>query len=641
MFCRNCGSAVQDTSKFCTKCGYRIERDSQPEDQNNVQPVEGTENAEQPEAYDPAAAAYNPAAEAYDPAGEAYDPAAAAYDSAAAGYNSAAAGYNSAANQGISSEVLPGKRKGIKFRGKKAIIIVAAAVVLLLIGGVANAAAIQNFAISTFSSPEKYYQYVEAKSMEDTFSVVASLYDSNVRESFHWYDRSASGEINLELGEKGQDALNMLGTQGIDVSWLKKAGISFDASVKDNLLNTNMKLTVNGDKLISGDATLDLEKEIAYLQLPELTEKYLGMKLSDMDELFKSLDMMKKMYDSCPDKDEVNKLLNKYFSLAMSYVDDVKKSSATLSEEGITQKLTVLEIKIDGDTIRDMTEAILKTMQDDKELEDIIKKLDSVYEDMNSEYGDSEDLYESFQDGIKDSLENIDELSAYEGLQNMTVWVDSKGEIKGRSIEFDDGKIEVLMPEKGKNFGFEASVKYEDNTYSLSGSGKRSGSKIDGDFEATYNGDGLIDINVKDFDAENMRDGYVNGTFTVKPSSQISKVFSMADTYDISSYIKDMALKMDVSMKKDSASTKLSLLENNKLWGILMISANTGSGKKINLPDDSKVVFTDDEYDVSGWTDTFDWNGFLDKLSNTDLPSEWIDELRNINMDDVLPYYWY
>ena len=636
MFCKKCGSEVNDGAAFCPKCGTALKSTTQKAPEQTSQPIP-------PVMPMPELNMGNTAQGTSGASGSKIEEAAKA----------ASEGIGHAAEKGkeFFGKIGSAGDEGQKGSLKKGLIIagIAAAAVLILL--IANAARINNFVHRTLSSPEKYYQFVEEKTVKELSDYAGEWYDSYVLEPLNFYNKSVEGELTVELGKDGQEFVGLLGLAGVDVSWLESMTISADTAVKDDTVAYDVSFSLNGSDIISGNMKMDMEKGMAYFQIPELNKTYLGVDMTeagygayDSDFLAEFQELNKKLLQACPDQAEVEKLTKRYMMLALGCVDNVSKSKETLKVEGVEQKCTVLKVTLDSDTMQDIAQVVLEKMRDDKDIKSLMKSVLLAGGEAMDEDVDIDDVYEEFQDTIDEILDELEYLSYMDEKIVMKVYVDGKGEIKGRSIDFGDVTVSSLMPERGNKFGYELSGNSNGITVKLTGSGKISGDKISGDFQIKYNGASLVDITARKLDIEELKSGRMNGRIEMRAASKIGSVIGSVPGLAI---IEDMQINMDFKSSKDAHSCKIGVIYDEQDVGSIEVSAKTGNGSKASIPSSKNVLMIEDEDDIEEWLEGVRIDGLVDSLKKADIPSQITDALEEIedigDLYDALHrmYYYY
>ena len=671
MFCENCGKEIPAGDKFCMQCGWKVPEELIAEEPKVVEPaveeVKAEESkTEQPQTEQPQIEEVNgekPGAEepkTEAPKAEQISPAESMY-----------AGYNTGAIPGMvqptpSTASPEPKKKKFSFNSKIAVIVGAAAVAAVLIVAlvVTCGDVLSNTLRKTFSSPEKYYQWVEKKTVKEAASSAADIYGSYLLESIKVYDSGVSGELTLELDDAGQDMLSLAGLAGVDLSWFKSATIYYEAYSKDNVMQNAIGFGLGKERLLTLDTIVDMEGENAYLAIPELSKTYIGAEMGDLSDYSyyieddtdgtDYMDMLKNICEKLPQEKQVQELLAKYFDIALGCVEDVDmKKGKSLRAEGITQTCTELEVTIDADTVEDILKAVLEEMEEDKDIKNIIVKLcdELAKQDLDGfDDIDAEDVYEEFQDACKAARKNAKYVADSDFELVMTLYVDNKGNVRGRTVEYDDGwdsfRIEVSNPHKGSSFGYKAAVSVEGQEIAVEGSGKDSSGTVDGEFSVKYNGTGIVDIAVNKFDTDSLKKGYLNGEFTMKASSGINRALGMAsnipvagDVASLVSILNDMEVSLDVSMSENSNKLILGLAADDEKWGSISLSADRKAGKKASVPSAKNTIFVEDEDDFEDYWDTIEWDSFLKKLDKTDLPSDIVDiveEIAEFDADEIM-----
>ncbi len=645
MYCEKCGNPVKDTEKFCPKCGAPVKASAD----NSASGGKASPKAEGSKA----------------DAGKAAE---AVMKTAAA----AVEGVKEAAGKGRQAW----NRLSSKEGGKKKIIIAAAAaaVLLLLVVITANAASINNLLRKTFGSPEGYYQFVEKKTVNELADACGELYGIYL-DSLNYYDKSIGGEVSIKLDEAGQDFVDLLGFAGIDISWLKNAKIGVNAAVKDSNFSAGISAAINKDEILSGKAVMDIQAGEVYFQLPELNKLYLGLELEEVLGSYdrKSLESFqeiqaanKEQLKAFPSEKEIEKLFKKYTLLALSCMEDVSKSAKTLKAEGVQQKCTELKVTIDADAARDIAETVLEEIQNDKDIEKIIMDIAEAM-DQSGVYGrmlpgaqgfmyimagvataegsigyadgavsDAEEVYEAFLNEIENMLDRLHYIGDSDNEIIMKVYVDGKGNIKGRKIElknkYSSQTVSILMPQKGNKFGFEFSA--DGFPLKLTGSGKKKGDTITGAFTVKFNGASVVDVAAAGLNTEELKKARLNGKLEVTASSGLGRVADLGignrSLGSMAAIISDIKLTLKAETTEKSMKYDLSVGYEEESIGTVSIALKTGNGSKAGIPGDKNVVMAEDEEDLLEWIEEMNWDKLISVLDKSDIPSDIVDAAEDI-----------
>lgn len=662
MFCENCGKEMQPGDKFCTTCGWKAPAEGE------AQPAEAQVTGERPAEAQTTEAQVTGEQPVEAQTTEA-QPAAAR-----------PAGEQPAAAQAVAAQPAGAKPK----KKKKGIFFAAGAAVVLAAAGIAaafNWSTVSNTFKKTFSSAADYYQYVEKENVDAVVASASTAYNAFLLEPLSSIsdvtksvtagtDAGYAGEFTFTLGELGRERMKQEEPELfeiLDQLKVNSATLYFESYMADNWMQGLIGVGLGEARVLSLDNIVNLSDDTIYLGIPELSEKYLGVRLADvipeyetyldeMKETTASLEMMEAIAKKLPDEKQAKELLARYAKVVMGCLDDVEKENGRkLEAGGVSQKYTRLNVNIDGKTFAKMAKALCDELADDKEFKKIFidvagevidgyqkLDLDDYYFGMNY---DAEELYEAFRSGLEYVSENTDALEDSDFEMVMSVYVDGKGKIRGRqfTFEYDGVSMEITMaaPQDGKKTGYKAELSVTESGDEVSvvieGSAEESGGKLDGEFELTASAAGekrdILEVSVKSLDKADMEKGYVNGSFTVKPSKELAE--------EMPSWLSDAYVVLDVTSSEDEANVVVELAEDGGLWGSIGLSAKAEKAKKVSAP--SNVIQINDllsiEASLDEYLESIDWEGYKNTLKKAGIPEEWtigLDELSDLSLEDLI-----
>lgn len=503
MICKNCNSEVPEGETFCPVCGQKAEPGM-----SEVPEEKGTEEAGDKAYYE------------FEDAGQEAD------------------------------VKLPGKSKRRKTAG-----IVAAAVLVLLIGiGVTAHAQIANFIKKNFGSTAEYYQYVETKNRDAGAEVFSNQYKA-------YYDRLCADEwkenatYKLELGQTLKTMLSMTGT---DFSALNDAGLVVSRKRSGGVSQSRIRGCINGQDVITLDMYIDMANSEGYVQIPEISSKYIdfseSLKLLKNSNLGGGNMFLNGGLSYLPEPENMRNLLVTYSDIAIRKMDSVEKSSGELEAGEVKGNYTKFTVTCKGKELFAVLKDMMNNMKDDPNIKAMADKF-------------GEGAYDSF---LKSLQEGIDDLNSQEGevtdedLQMvMDVYVDGDGKIAGRVINLKskDGEtitMTFIQPENGSEIGTELSFALNGVTYvSLAGKGIRKDGKISGEYKVSLDESinpseenivstkDLVTIKVTDLDEDKLAEGYMNGSVTLSSSGTTFSSYS---------------LQFDVKGDKENSNSSISVL---------------------------------------------------------------------------------
>ena len=667
MFCDQCGNPVGDSEKFCSRCGAPILPLGQEktEAESSEQPVVSAESEQAAASAEPEQPVVSVVSEQAAASAEPERPVVSAESEQAAASAEPEQPVVSVVSEqpvalsvpvkqeppvapAIPEEPVVRGKKGGKKSGKKTVFFALGGVLLVLVAVcVVNAGKIANFFSRSFSSPEKYYRQIEQETVERMAEQYSTYYKMLVENPLRLDETSLDTEFTVELGEGGKNFMSLLDMSGVDISWLSELNMGVGFSWKENLVSYALSFGMNRSELLSVNMLMDVIEGTAYFQVPELNEKYMkvdgyGTELYETEalELYHEMqERQAKILSTMPEAAEVEKLLQKYMNLALDSVDDVSRKQKTLKAGGVSEKCTELEIIFDGKCLADMLDSISKEMLKDKDLKEMIVSVADAMAELDDSlyYSQSgEEAYEEFTAWLENMRDSLDELKSADGELIMKVYVGGKGRIVGRTLETveSDGtrtEISFLMPESGKSIGCEVSLMAVDGSrIALTGSGKKSGEKLTGSYELAYDGVSLLEMNVSGLDLEQLKQGYLNGTFTLMPSKMLGTLL----TGSVSGYgslyatmLADMELKLDSHMSKNSGKFTIGLLYDEEEIISLSASANVGKGPGTDIPDAANLIVIEEDEDLAAWMEGLSWDKFLKGLEDAGVPEDLREEL--------------
>jgi len=637
MICKNCGSTVEDGVKFCTKCGERMDEVAEAV-QETAEAVQETAEAAQ----ETVEATQEAAAEAKEEAAEVKEKVA---DVAEDVKETVANVTNEV------KEAMEGAAEKVKKLPKTAIIVVAA-IALVLIVVLANFKSVTNSVNKLVSSPEKYYASVEKNQIKELAGSFADTYDNNVLENLDFNNYSVDYEIEVELGEDARELIETY-LEVDDTEAFKKMAASFFISLKNNVFSGEASATLGKNKLISANAVVDMDKCEAYAQIPELSDKYIGINFEEYVEDFAEefalvMEQSDALTDAFPKAKTVEKLINKYLTIAVNNVGSVKEDKGTIKVGDIEQKCTTIRIRIKAEDMINIAKAVLEEAKEDKDLHNIIIDFVNAVAEMSEDEMemDGEDVIDMFVEEIESFLDELEELEDedYDSEEEivMNLWVDGEGEVIGREVKVNDETLfSYKMAQKGSKFEFKASVysntyEYDYDTYeyedieqeiTFEGAGKKNSSSLSGEFTLKMKkGDEslkLLEVVVDDFKTKKAKEGYLDGSFTFSLSRDL---LQEAGAGLASTMISNYQLKLDIKTGKDAADLAVSVLDDDELFAKVALSTKIGNGKSAKLP---KGILVEDQEDIMEWAETIDTEKFLKKIEKSGLPVEIVEEIED------------
>ena len=396
----------------------------------------------------------------------------------------------------------------------------------------------------TIMKPQKYYASVENDNMSRQAKEISEQYGKVIDAYNNEKGTAIDYEISADIDPKFLDQLSVLADYDIPEQ-LAKIKINGSTAMKDDKISSDMMLTVDDVKIITLKMLMDSVAEEAYFQVPELTESFFKIPMSEFgEEVLDEMDSTGLMgmsytptmesYDDTLISDNFEKifngellsekqleeLINKYYNIAIENIEDVElEKGEEVEVGGVDAKFNTLTAKITEKDAFKITEAILKEMKKDDVIIDAMVELGVCTED---------EYKELIEEGITELKDSTGDKNNF---IKLITYVDSKGIICGRELEvyedkekMEDFELYYIAAKDGKDIAFEMVLGVEDSTFSI---------KLDGEEESkeTYSGDIKVEVAItdswtgeskpysfniefEDYNVANEEKGYINGKFT-------------------------------------------------------------------------------------------------------------------------------
>ena len=624
MFCTRCGAQNADGQCFCSNCGAPL---------TNGAPVEKSESA---------------AENAYP------SPGFVSYQEPPLADSKPARGRKS-----VVKPEKPRKKKGAIgwILGGIALVLVAAALFCVFNWSSVSTKAV-NFAVNTFSSPEKYYRDVELKAADRWAETVSKQYAEAAKNTAE--DRFYEEELTVSLYQDAlsDELLEMLEDEiGFDIDWIKSVGLYVSGGVDEDVIGGDLIAYLNGEDIIGASAAFDAETEDLYVSVKDLSNDYFKVPLEDELSGYGDLnaEAVLELQKLLQNEDKVKDAVERYMAIITDNATTVEMGTEEVTAGEVSTLYNVIEVRFDKKALIRIAKQTLDELHDDRFVEDLV----CTYLQAGGMSDDEvDDAFNDFLDNIEDERERLDDMDPddFDGEIVMLLYVNGSGEVFGRNVKIrDEGELRVeasyLLTLDGTNFGLDARIHTIDNyvssysnyywkddyDFKVSGSGTVSLKKtLNGTFDARLKYENDYNGNVS---GENLKLFKITVDAALEKDS-LSFDIQLVPAKDLLNYVVDnsympeavedafrsLTLGVSGSIGKNRFETQTAVRCNKKDALVIALTGQEILPYEVNIPSSSVDVYT--------WAQGVDLNKLFTiggRLRDAGMPASLLEQIGLLN----------
>lgn len=513
-------------------------------------------------------------------------------------------------------------------KGVNLLLVLAIAVVVIIAGIVViggNGKVIANTFNKLTMDSDKYCQTVLKNYVKSQAKDIANNYgDVSKKTDAKKYAYEASASVKFS-----EDALDVLDDNGIDdVDFLADSKATVRVDKNEDIVAIRATYGTEKKSVLSLNFIMDMEEELAFVQVPEINEQYLYADISDLleqfsseeyEDLFKNIDNIEKLSE-----DEIEDFINRYCNIIIESFEDVEEETVELKVDKVSTKVTSLTVELTEEDCKNIALEIIDALKDDETLE---KYCDSYTEALDLD----DDMWDEVSDELDYMYENLDNTDTNdENVLVLQFYVNNKGDICGfcSEVHNDDddvvGGTAFFEITSGTKYALKYVVyEYDDDLFTFSGTGSKSliSGKISGVFTMEYE-DVELDITLK-----NCKFGVreVSGTIEVA----MEDIIEVLDTDELDDY-EDYVLSLSFKNTTDELSYKFTILDGKNEFASVAFDFSSSSFKKVSVPDEKDCADMTDEDDLEDWVDEADVDDLNDALEDMGFPEDCIPDLKDM-----------
>ena len=540
------------------------------------------------------------------------------------------------------------KKKG----GLIALIAAGVAVVALALVMIFCWANVASFFNRTFSSPEKYLVKVESKAIAESADSICEIYGEGRQAYTSDFATSGDAQLRLTLGKQILSlAESYLASEGMDsdLSWLSDIVVNMEMVMEEDGAQVTAGIGLDDTEVLSADVVLDGKTNTGYVGLPDMSDTYVrfdleetaGMDYSEIWQEMQSSQQTSALIMRClPEEEALEEMINTYAALILAEIDEVEKSSETISVGGASQRVTVLTATISQEDLCDMGIAVLQKAQTDPAVAQILLNLNSAMKEL---YGDdfSEDLHSEIISAMGQAIQSMQSSRTTSEIGNyiqLTTYVDHKDNITGRKIVvFSTGNapVELLryntITKRNRttvdahlNAGIFTGDPENYESLQITGESTESKGITDGTYRVIYQGSTVVTLGVQ---SDESVEGVSSCTVRITPGQEIMD--SILDSMDLgipSSVLSDdLALAVSFRSSGNSGSISVNIMSGSESLIGISLSASDSSNE-LTIP--SKSFDVEDNVEGYIWLSSLDFAGLFQRMEQAGVPEDLVSALQ-------------
>lgn len=461
---------------------------------------------------------------------------------------------------------------------------------------------------------------------------------------------TASGnvELSLNLGDMLIDMVEqaIFGTteSGMDMSFLSNIGLDMELDSTGEMMQLKVALELASKEIV--DLVMLTDMNTMWFGIPELADGFLEIGLEDVVAVEAAMPAYAEMLTAAISENDLADILNRYLSIIVKELDNVERTTETLTLDGLSQNATKLTFKVYEQDALDAARAVLTAAKDDKDLKKLVEDFGEFYNEMMAasyadlaDYGyvwEDVDAYTLFSEAVDSALAELPAEAETEESFSVILYVDDNHNVIGcaldASVLFEDvqanesravtaATISFYTVTDGDNFAsiFEIPVA----NVAVTGKGTKNNGATTGTYTIVSQGVTFGTIELKNFAADT---DALSGTVILKPSADLmDSLFGGAIPY---LGVEDVALELTLDITNDKVDMEAKLIGDDAMIVGIAIKAATKTPGNIKAPNNA-VDVTDYEAFMN-WVAGIDFGEIVDNLEDAGVPDSLLTALESL-----------
>ncbi len=498
------------------------------------------------------------------------------------------------------------------------------------------------------------YQEAEEQQLDKSIEEALVLYDAEV-EAIAENNMGGSEEFTLTLDPIAKLMFGQM--LPVDISWLDSASLKADVSLGEDDILEYLQLLLNDTSVLNANIDMNMTDEALYMQLPDLSEKFIRMLFSEMEtaqedaeeefgddweegfsysastqlsgeQIAALLTFVRALPENLPATADVGALLERYGKLIISHLPDAESTPDNLDVEGISQECVKYDVDLSSKDFFDIVIDFMQTLKSDEDLKTMIVDICG---------GDTtayDQLISSVDGFLEENADMDPESLPDDALLTMNVWYDENAQsVAGRQITMHDEyngdtTLVCAYPSNDEGTALYLAMNQADTNLVFYGTGTVDGDLLAGTYHLYMGTFPLADVTVTDWNVSTAVRGQFNGAIKITPSVMPIPEDAPEELTGMMSFIQDFSV--DIELMNDPAYADWTIALNYLDTPCASLNAKVDTTEAPELepvPEDAEIISASDEEAMAEYQSEIDLSAITEKLLAAGMPEEAVAEM--------------
>lgn len=461
------------------------------------------------------------------------------------------------------------------------------------------------FGFNKADTPKDYFAYVEGKAMSAYTEPLLTVYDG-MRLAYAngaigtSAAQDASMDMSMQLELDNSVALLLRRVLGTDVSGMNGLTIEYSLATKAGVSQELLHLAKDGHRYLTTE-TLTAADGTLYERYPQFQEKYLKS-----EAVASGKEQMANMA-ALPEGARIKALLDKYIRVVIDNLGEVQQSTETVTLSDVSQSLTVLDVTLQPEYMRQMLTAVLDTAKQDAELRALLQELQTTL--------GTGDMHTKMLEGIEQLLARADQLTVNLPTITMRSYVNDADEVVGRAVTVEGHSFSMLTVRNGEAFATEMKL---DTAFAVTGNGTEQNGVVNANYAFSVDDEKLFTLSASDLKVDAVAET-VSGTLLLTPENGLWQKIGAPSAVSVLR----LGIKLQFDIHADGGDMKLAIVRGDQTFlGLNIHISEKDTSAVIQLPQEDAVLDMADFEERNEWIDAIPQEKFNEAYIAAGIPAE-------------------